>query len=62
MADGLAEAGAVAMAHGQQRDLVVEIDKTLDDDLATAGAPAFLGVVPGGIHLVFCGDRALALA
>ncbi len=40
MADRRAEAGAADVAHGQQRDLVVEVDEALDDHAALPGAPA----------------------
>ena len=62
VADRLAEAGAASMADGQLRDLVVEIHEALDDDLAGAGAPAFLGTGPGNVDVGRYPDSALALA
>jgi hypothetical protein len=56
MADGFAEVGFDAAilglgAHGQQGDLVVEVDEALDDDAAVAHAAAGHGVVPGFLHV-----------
>src|SRR5690606_3059923 len=62
VADRRTEAGAVAMAHGQQGDFVIEIDEAFDNHLALAGAAAALGVVPGGINIGVGFYRALALA
>ncbi|MOA07786.1 hypothetical protein D3C78_1275060 [compost metagenome] len=50
------------MAHGEQGDLVVEIDEALDDHPALAGATALLGVVPGLLHVGLAAQQALALA
>ncbi len=60
--DRRAESGAVDVAHGEQSDLVVEIDEALDDHPALAGAPAFLGIVPGRLQVVGAFQDALALA
>ena len=46
--DGWAKGSAADVADGEHGDLVVELDKALDDDFAGTCAPAFLGVVPGG--------------
>src|SRR6185369_17500934 len=62
MSDRRAETRAVAMAYGQQRDLVIERDETLDDDPALTGAPAVLGVFPGLVDVGLRLDGALALA
>ncbi|OMP13167.1 hypothetical protein COLO4_02163 [Corchorus olitorius] len=62
MPDRRAEGGAADVAHGQQGDLVVEVDEALDDHPALAGATAFLGVLPGGLQLVGAAQQALALA
>ncbi len=50
------------MAHGEQGDLVLEVDEALDDDPALAGTPAFLGIVPGSLHVIDALEQALALA
>ena len=60
--DRCAEAGAAGVADRQHRDLVVEIDEALDDDLALAGTATLLGVVPGGLDVGGGFDQALALA
>ncbi len=49
-------------AHGQQRDLVVEIDKAFHDHAAVADAAAGHGVVPGCLDALGAVDLALALA
>ncbi len=46
MTDRIAERRAAAVTHGQQRDLVVELDEPFDDDAPAAGAAALLRVVP----------------
>ncbi len=48
---GAQNGSAAGMAHGEQGDLVVEVDEALDDHPALAGAAAFLGVVPGLAHV-----------
>ena len=48
--------------HREQGDLVVEVDEALDDDLAGAGAAAFLRVCPGAVDVRRLPERALALA
>ena len=60
--DGLAVVNAVHRADGQQGDFVVEIHKALDDDPATAGAAALLGVAPGRFQISLAAQQALALA
>ena len=65
MADRRTEARAADVAHGQQRDLVVEFDETLDDHprvLAPAAAPARLRIRPGRVDIGVTAYRALALA
>src|SRR5690554_420795 len=62
MADRRAETGAAYMTYGQQGDLVIELDKAFHNDATTAGAAAFLGVMPGVINLVGLTNGALALA
>jgi hypothetical protein len=62
VADRVEKAGAVAVAHRELGDLVVEVDEALDDDLAGAAAPAFLGVGPGGVDVGRLANGALALA
>ena len=49
-------------AHGQQGDLVVEIDETFDDDPSTLDATAGDGVVPGPVDLVRPAHHTLTLA
>src|SRR5690606_15422271 len=49
-------------AHGQQGDLVVEVDEALDDNATVADAAAGHGVVPGPGDVVRAVDLALALA
>ena len=60
--DGGAKCGAADVANGEHGDLVVEFDEAFDDDLAFAGATAFLGVLPGVGDVVGGFDDALALA
>ena len=55
-------ARGVERAHGQQRDLVVEVDEALDDHAAMAHAAAGHRVVPGLLHVGRAVDLALALA
>src|SRR5690606_21155845 len=62
VADRLAEVGAAGMAHGQQGDLVVEVDEALDDAAAGTGAAAGLRVFPGRLDLRLLAHRALAPA
>src|SRR3989344_5049737 len=49
-------------AHGQLRDLVVEVDEALDDDAAVADPPAFPRLGPGLGDVGGAIDLALALA
>ena len=49
-------------AHGELRDLIVKVDKALDDDAPVADAPARHRAVPSGGHIGGRGDFALALA
>ena len=46
MADGRAEDGAARVAHGEQRDFIIEIDKAFDNDARLSRAPARLGIAP----------------
>ncbi|MNR18028.1 hypothetical protein D3C85_1347290 [compost metagenome] len=66
MADGGAEVradGAVAQRpHGQQGDLIVEVDPALDDDPAARDPARGLGVGPGVGHGLGAFDIGLALA
>src|SRR5690606_29475865 len=62
MADRRTETGAPGVAHGEQGDLVVELDQTLDDHPAAAGAAAFLRVAPGGGNVRLAAHQALPLA
>src|SRR5581483_10357285 len=52
MPDRRTEAGAARVAHGQHRDLVVELDEALDDHATGAGASAGLRVLPGFADVV----------
>ena len=66
MSDGRAEAGrdgarsGVPGAHGEQRDLVVEVNPLLHDDDTGRGARVLLGMCPGGGGLL--GTRHAGLA
>ncbi|MNI16134.1 hypothetical protein D3C73_694590 [compost metagenome] len=60
--DRRAERGATGMAHGQQGDLVIEVDETLDDAAAGTGTAAGLRVLPGRGDVSLAAQRALALA
>ena len=44
--DRIAEARLAVVAHGQQRDLIIEGDEAFDDDPADTGATALLRVGP----------------
>ena len=48
--DRLAERRAAGVPHREQRDLVVEVDEPLDDDLARARAPVLLRVLVRGVR------------
>ena len=61
VADRLEERGAPDVAHGELRNLVIKIDEALDDDLARAGASAFLGIVPSRVDVGFGADDALPM-
>ena len=50
------------MAHGQQGDFVIEVDKAFHDATAGAGATTALRIVPGGVDIGVTAQRALALA
>lgn len=62
MADRRAERGAAGMAHGQQGDLVIEIDEAFDDAAAGTGTATGLRVLPGGCDVRLAAQGALALA
>ena len=67
MADGRAKlCGHLAVgtqrAHGEQRDLVVEVDEAFHDHPARAHAATGHRVVPGGLHVRRAVDLALAFA
>ena len=62
MADRCAEADAAGVLHGQQGDLVVEIDEALDDHPALARASAGLRVIPRMLQVIDTAHHALALA
>ncbi len=67
MADRLAEmrldvAVGTAGTHGQQRDLVVEIDEAFDDHAAVADSPARHRVFPRALDILRTVELALALA
>ena len=53
VADGRAEGDAIPVTHRQQRDLVVEVDKTLHDDLFRPAPGPFPGDPPG-CHCLRC--------
>src|SRR5688572_12873057 len=46
VADRFAERRAASVPHCQECDLVIEIDKSFDDNFALSGPAAFLGVAP----------------
>ena len=50
------------MAHGELRDLVIEINKALHNHLTGSRAPAFLRVLPCGLDVRLGLERALPLA
>ena len=62
MSYGGAERRALQGPQRQQRDFVVEIDKTLDDDLAGIAAPAGLRVPPRLLDAVLVANDGLSLA
>ena len=67
MADGLTKmrfdlAVSAQRTHRQLCDLVVEINKTFDDDAAARHAATGHRVVPRGFHIGRAGNLALALA
>ena len=62
MSDRIAERCAAGMADRELGDFVVEIDKSLDDDLPLAGTSAFLGIGPGLGDVAFCFHSALTFS
>ena len=68
VADGLAEprrrlaGGGIDGTDGEQRDLVVEVDETLDDDAPRGHAAAAHGVIPRGADVLPGPHGGLALA
>ena len=62
VADRLAERRAAAVTHGEQRDLVVEVDEAFDDHAAAARAAALLRVLPRVLDVRLRAHDALSLA
>ena len=62
MADGRTETRAAFMAHGEQGDLVVKVDKIFYDHGAGPSATALLRVVPTLGDISFFTNGALSLA
>ena len=62
VADRRAEGDATGMPDGQQRDLVIEVDKLLDDHPRPVAAHIGDRIVPRGLQPSFVLHRALALA
>ncbi|MNG39696.1 hypothetical protein D3C84_1279120 [compost metagenome] len=50
------------MPNGQQGNFIIKIDEAFDDNSTFTGTPAFLGVVPGFLHIVGALEQALAFA
>ena len=62
VADGRAEKGrAVLLRHREERELRVEVDKLLDDDLVDVAARSLHGVLVGLLELVVVVDVALSV-
>ncbi len=59
MANRRAEGGAANVAHGQQRDFVIEVDKAFNDHATLAGTTAFLRVIPGFLNVIDTLEQAL---
>src|SRR5678816_2709969 len=62
MTDRLAVSRAAAVTHGEQGDLVVELDEAFDDDPALAGTAALLRIVPSVLDVRLGTHHALSLA
>ncbi|KAG1094038.1 hypothetical protein G6F40_012587 [Rhizopus arrhizus] len=62
VADRRAERSATGVAHGQQGDLVIEVDEAFDDAAAGTGTATGLRIVPGRGDVRLAAQRALALA
>ena len=60
--DGFEEGRTTYVAHGEQGDFVVEVDKSFDNNAAGPGASAFLGVVPGVVDVGLGAYDALSVA
>jgi hypothetical protein len=56
MADGQTKRGSSRMPNREQSDLVVEINKSFDNDLSGAGPALALGQFPGRHDLILAYD------
>ena len=62
MADRLQEGGSTDVAHGQLGDLVIEINKSLDNHLSSSGTSPLLCIMPGRFDIFRLANHTLAMA
>ena len=62
MTDGIERRRTVAVTDGQERDLIIEIHESLDDDTARTGTAGGLRLMPGIVDFLLAPDHALSVS